>query len=1163
MITKKDYKLFIEKEEMPGDSKIFFHLKSDKNCILHWSFCHNRRGKWHLPSQSFWPVDSMACGENAVQSKFVVCKGKRTTVIKLNEDNKFDNIVFVLYFPDENKWDNNDGRNYYISLQKSKKEPVNLVPVIREEIKDKDLSFDLSHHFEDETQLAVGVIKDGNDYNVIILSDLPGPLILHWGVGRKTPYEWVVPSMSTLPPGTVILGNDAAQTPFVCTDGLHRLVINFKGDESPLCIQFALKQVDTGRWLKNNGANFKIPVSVPLHKECSPGSPELSSLINEIVESEMKHNSVTLMHRFKLCYNLLDRTMNNPDGLAVVYVWMRFSAIRQLDWQRNYNTQPKELSHAQDRLTLKLADMFINSNSDNRKLVRLIITTLGRGGEGQRIRDDILHIMHRHHIKEVSGHFMEEWHQKLHNNTTPDDIVICQAYIEFLRSNGDLGLFYKTLNDGGVTKERLENFERPIVTAPDFVPHIKDGLLYDFENYLNLLKSIHSGTDLATCVNTTRHLLDEDTGNLLNNILYFHGEDKPSSVNLAAMVTDARRRLRSRLDNDRDIHSIRSLLYLDLALEQFFRVVVERNLHLHFDGDQLVELIGIGIENYQLSYNDDRLIDCFDHWLKLKEAPRFDHDWSLHARSVLDRLERLTGAFIDNYYQLFQPHAEILGNAFNADSWAITLFAEEIVRGTPVFVLSQLLRQIDPVLRKTANLGNWQIISRGGGTGKLEFAGSLKSIQTRVFNDPTVIIAGNVTGDEEIPENVKAVITSDVTDIVSHVAVRARNAGILFATCYDKEIINNLKSLNDHFINFSMNVSGDVVVNECTDKMAVEPSVQSQKTNPLFLTATLPDFAGYTISEKDFKKGRVGGKSINIANLRAKLPEWITVPASTAIPFGIFEKVLKADCNKGVAGRYAGLVSSLDDNDQLETSLAELRKTILELEKDDELLLCLQNDMKDAMIICSGNIENIWMCVKRVWASKWNDRAYLSRKINRIPHEGIFMAVLVQQVVKADYAFVIHTANPVSGKKDELYAEVVCGLGETLVSNYPGRALSFSTGKAVLKPELLSFPGKSVGLFGESVIFRSDSNGEDLEGYAGAGLYDSVMLETPEEVTLEYRDEPLVMDVNFRNKLLVNISKIGVEIENIYKGVPQDIEGVFSGGRYYVVQTRNQVGVYV
>ncbi len=39
--------------------------------------------------------------------------------------------------------------------------------------------------------------------------------------------------------------------------------------------------------------------------------------------------------------------------------------------------------------------------------------------------------------------------------------------------------------------------------------------------------------------------------------------------------------------------------------------------------------------------------------------------------------------------------------------------------------------------------------------------------------------------------------------------------------------------------------------------------------------------------------------------------------------------------------------------------------------------------------------------------------------------------------------------------------------------------------------QVLGYPSKRVGLFiKQSIIFRSDSNGEDLEGYAGAGLYD-------------------------------------------------------------------------
>lgn len=39
----------------------------------------------------------------------------------------------------------------------------------------------------------------------------------------------------------------------------------------------------------------------------------------------------------------------------------------------------------------------------------------------------------------------------------------------------------------------------------------------------------------------------------------------------------------------------------------------------------------------------------------------------------------------------------------------------------------------------------------------------------------------------------------------------------------------------------------------------------------------------------------------------------------------------------------------------------------------------------------------------------------------------------------------VHTAHPVTGAKGELFGEVVVGLGEALVGNYPGRALSFKS----------------------------------------------------------------------------------------------------------------------
>lgn len=43
------------------------------------------------------------------------------------------------------------------------------------------------------------------------------------------------------------------------------------------------------------------------------------------------------------------------------------------------------------------------------------------------------------------GGMMEEWHQKLHNNTSPDDVVICEALIAHLESGLDVTEYWRKL----------------------------------------------------------------------------------------------------------------------------------------------------------------------------------------------------------------------------------------------------------------------------------------------------------------------------------------------------------------------------------------------------------------------------------------------------------------------------------------------------------------------------------------------------------------------------------------------------------------------------------------------------------------------------------------------------------------------------------------------
>jgi alpha-glucan,water dikinase len=584
---------------------------------------------------------------------------------------------------------------------------------------------------------------------------------------------------------------------------------------------------------------------------------------------------------------------------------------------------------------------------------------------------------------------------------------------------------------------------------------------------------------------------------------------------------------------------------------------VERNLGSHLSGDDLVDLIRMMVENLCLSNPDPELMQYLNLWERLGKMPRFEREWSLRAKAVAELLTHALGEYIDRYYKLLQPMAEYLGREFNAEKWTVNLFSEEVLRGRPAFIMSMLLRLIDPLLRKSANLGNWQVISSGSAVGKVEVAPSLKPIQSDSFTSPVVLITDNVTGEEEIPSGVAAIITPASIDILSHLAVRSRNSGTLFGTCYDPEILGRLKALNGHTLRLSV-ISGDIVFEESEDT-GIMPSHVS--TSIQTRTMLIPGFTSYAVSKDEFNERNVGGKSNNLRLLTGKLPDWIYLPASVALPFGVFEKALADEKNKGTSEKYRELISRTGtDTGKTEELLGQLRKTVLELEAPSELLPSLRQIMEKDGLEWPENRDDAWICIKKVWASKWNLRAYLSRRTNGIPHEDLFMAVLVQKVIEADYSFVIHTVNPLTDNTDEIYAEAVLGLGEALVGNYPGKALSFTCRKGAAEPRILSFPGKRTGLFGSGLIFRSDSNGEDLTNFAGAGLYDSFLLPKPVKAHPDYTADALLWDERFRREFMVTIASIGTEVENTM-GYPQDIEGVYSKGKYYVVQTRPQVGI--
>ncbi|XP_034899936.1 alpha-glucan water dikinase, chloroplastic isoform X3 [Populus alba] len=987
-----------------------------------------------------------------------------------------------------------------------------------------------------DKELLVLVTKPGGKVKVHLATDLEQPVTLHWALSKKAG-EWLEPPPNVLPPGSISL------------------------------------QVAAETQLKNESTEFS-------YQDAGDGIGTAKALLDKIAKMESEAQK-SFMHRFNIAADLMDQAKDAGElGLAGIFVWMRFMATRQLIWNKNYNIKPREISKAQDRLTNLVQDIYAN-NPQHRELLRMIMSTVGRGGEGdvgQRIRDEILVIQRNNDCK---GGMMEEWHQKLHNNTSPDDVIICQALIDYIKSDFNTSVYWKTLNDNGITKERLLSYDRAIHSEPNFRRDQRDGLLHDLGNYMRTLKAVHSGADLDSAIGNCMGYRSEGQGFMVGvqtnpvpglpsgfpellKFLLEHVEDKNVEALLEGLL-EARQELRTLLfkSNDR----LKDLLFLDIALDSTVRTVIERGYEELNNArpEKIMYFITLVLENLALSSDDNEdLIYCLKGWkhaLSMSNS-KSDH-WALFSKSVLDRTHLALASKAEWYQNVLQPSAEYLGSLLGVDQWALNIFTEEIIRAGSAAALSTLLNRLDPILRQTAHLGSWQVISPVEAVGYVVAVDELLTVQNKTYKLPTILVAKRVKGEEEIPDGTVAVLTPDMPDVLSHVSVRARNSKVCFATCFDPDILADLKAYEGKLLHLKPTLA-DIAYSELKEgKLADSSSTNLKEVSPSPIKLVRKQFSSrYAISSEEFSSEMVGAKSRNISYLKGKVPSWIGIPTSVALPFGVFEKVLNEDLNWEVANKLQLLKKNLAEES---SALGQIRHTVLQLAAPPQLVQELKTKMQSSGMPWPGDEgerrwEQAWMAIKKVWASKWNERAYFSTRKVKLDHDYLCMAVLVQEVIDADYAFVIHTTNPSSGDSSEIYAEVVKGLGETLVGAYPGRALSFICKKNDLNtPLVLGYPSKPIGLFiKRSIIFRSDSNGEDLEGYAGAGLYDSVPMDEEEKVVLDYSSDPLITDENFRRTILSSIARAGSAIEELY-GSPQDIEGVIRDGKVYVVQTRPQV----
>ncbi|MGC4759443.1 PEP/pyruvate-binding domain-containing protein [Micromonospora trifolii] len=87
---------------------------------------------------------------------------------------------------------------------------------------------------------------------------------------------------------------------------------------------------------------------------------------------------------------------------------------------------------------------------------------------------------------------------------------------------------------------------------------------------------------------------------------------------------------------------------------------------------------------------------------------------------------------------------------------------------------------------------------------------------------------------------------------------------------------------------------------------------------------------------------------------------------------------------------------------------------------------------QDTVLNVTGTAELI-AAIEKCWASLHGDRATAYRDARGIDHEAVEMAVVVQRMVTPTVAGVLFTANPLTGRRDEMAVDAAPGLGTTVV----------------------------------------------------------------------------------------------------------------------------------
>ncbi len=296
----------------------------------------------------------------------------------------------------------------------------------------------------------------------------------------------------------------------------------------------------------------------------------------------------------------------------------------------------------------------------------------------------------------------------------------------------------------------------------------------------------------------------------------------------------------------------------------------------------------------------------------------------------------------------------------------------------------------------------------------------------------------------------------------------------------------------------------------------------------------------------------IGGKAYNLLALGIK-----NTPPLYVCPVSYFKRVaadttLKTELAKEIDKLFShkklyAVRSSAVDEDSSADSFAGVHDSFLNVRKSD-----------------------ILKYIYKVYDSAFTDRAMSYRRTRGLSAEDVQIAVVIQEMVNAEFAGVINTVNPITDNPDEIIISVARGLGDKIVDgSESGTVYKVNCGKITCEGEnILSGKAlKKIIALAREIAAKTDTFQDAEFAYACGRAYFLQSRAITTYRSINTRKRGLLIDnaniaesffgvtspltFSFAQEVYRDVYRAGLECGRVRKKIRTALDGAFSQMLYY------------